>query len=143
MSHRTVILSSFEQYLASEDCAPEIRIQEEHERAARLSRFPHVVTLQVSFPEVDYANRWCWRRFGPSDGDCLQHQSDYPACSISELHSHVGKWMQYFFGKTDYNFGYCEWYFLEQSDRECFLASVGEICWGEKYTEQIAPPDGS
>ena len=133
MSHRTVILSSFEKYLASEDYAPEIRAQGERERAARLSRFPHAVTLQVSFPELDFANLWCWQHFGPSDGDCLQRQSDYPACSIPEPHAHAGKWMWYFLGKTDYDFGFCEWYFAEQPDRDSFLARVGEISWGEKY----------
>lgn len=117
MSHRTVILSSFEAYLA-EDCLPEFRGEEERERASRLSRFPYPVTLQVSFPELDFANRWCWQHFGPCDGDCLQRHSDYPACSVPEPHSHTGKWM---------------WYFSEWSDRDSFLASVGEINWGEKY----------
>ncbi len=41
--------------------------------------------------------------------------------------------MWYFFGNTDYDFGFCEWYFSEQSDRDGFLASMGEINWGEKY----------
>ena len=132
MSHRTVILSSFETYLA-EDCAPAFRAEEERERASRLSRFPYTVTLQASFAELDFADRWCWQHFGPSDGDCHQRQSDYPACSIPEPHSHTGKWIWYFFGKTDYNFGFCEWYFSEQSDRDSFLASVDEINWGEKY----------
>lgn len=132
MSHRTVILSSFEAYLA-EDCVPEFRGEEERERASRLSRFPYPVTLQVSFPELDFANRWCWQHFGPSDGNCLQRHSYYPACSVPEPHSHTGKWMWYFFGKTDYDFGFCEWYFAEQFDRSSFLASVGEINWGEKF----------
>ena len=133
MSHRTVILSSFEEYLVSEDYAPEIRVQEERQRASRTSRFPYTVTLELSYPELDFANRWCWQRFGPSDGDCLQRQSEYPACSIPEPHSHTGKWMWYWLAKTDYNFGFCEWYFSEQSERDCFLASVGEINCGEKY----------
>jgi hypothetical protein len=133
MSHRTVTLSSFEEYLSSEGYSPDVRADEERERNERLSRFPYTVTLQVSFPELDYANRWCWQRFGPSDGDCLQRQSDYPACSVPEPHSHTGKWMWCFLIKTDYDFGFCEWYFSEQSDRDCFLASVGEINWGEKY----------
>ncbi len=132
MSHRTVILSSFEAYLA-EDCLPEFQGEAERERASRLSQFPYPVTLQVSFPELDFANRWCWQHFGPSDGDCLQRHSHYPACSVPEPHSHTGKWIWYFWGKTDYDFGFCEWYFSEQSDLDRFLASVGEINWGEKY----------
>jgi hypothetical protein len=133
MSHRTVIMSSFEEYLASEDCLPEARAKEEGERKDRLSRFPYAVTLQVSFAELDFANRWCWQHFGPGDGECFQRQSDYPVCSIPEPHSHTGKWMWYFLVKTDYDFGFCEWYFSEQADRDCFLTNVGEINWGEKY----------
>ena len=133
MSHRTVILSSFEEYLASEGYSPDVQAEEERERRGRLSRFTYSVTLQVSFQEVDFANRWCWRHFGPSDGDCLERQSDYPACGIPEPHSHTGKWMWYWLAKTDYNFGFCERHFSELTERDCFLASVDKISWGEKY----------
>jgi hypothetical protein len=133
MSQRTVILSSFEEYLASENYSPDVRAQEERERKGRLSRFPYAVTLQVAYPELDFANRWCWQHFGFSDGECLGYDGDYPVCSIPERHSHQGKWMWCWLGKTDYNFGFCEWYFSEQSDRDYFLASVDGINWGEKY----------
>ena len=133
MSHRTVILSSFEEYLASGDDSPEERAEQKRDRQERLSRFPYAVMLQVSFPEMDFANRWCWQHFGPGDGECMQHQSEYRACDLAEPHSHVGKWMCHWFVKTDYNFGFNEWYFAEQGDRECFLANVDEINWGEKY----------
>ena len=134
MSQRTVILSSFEEYLACENYAPEIKADEERGRVERLSRFPYAVTLQVSYPELNFANRWCWQRFGSSDGNCLEGQSEYPACNILEIHSHTGKWMWCWLAKTDYNFGFCEWYFSNELERDYFLASVGEISWGEKYT---------
>jgi hypothetical protein len=133
MSHRTAILSSFEGYLASEVDSPEVQAEEERERKVRLARFPYSVVLQVAFPELDFANRWCWQRFGPGDGECGQSQSDYPACKIVGPHSHVGKWVWDLLAKTDYNFGFCEWCFSEKSDRDSFLASVDEINWGEKY----------
>lgn len=133
MSHRTAILSSFEDYLASERYSPDEQAEEERVRNERLARFPYPVMMQVSFPELDFANRWCWQRFGPGDGECLEHQSDYRACDLNEAHSHVGKWMWYWLAKTDYNYGFCEWYFSERTDRDSFLASVDEINWGEKY----------
>ena len=37
------------------------------------------------------------------------------------------------FTKTDYDLGFNEWYLAEKADRECFLANVGDINWGEKY----------
>jgi hypothetical protein len=91
------------------------------------------VMLQVAYPELDFANRWCWQHFGPADGECLQRQSEYPACTLSGDHSHTGKWMWYFLGKTDYDFGYNEWYFESELDQQRFLASVSDINWGEKY----------
>ncbi len=134
MSHRTVRLSSFEEYLASEDDSLQVRAFEEQERELRRSRFPHTVTLQLSFAELDYANRWCWQHFGPADGNCLQYHSDYPVCDLAGAHSHKGKWIWYWLVKTEYNFGFCEWCFFELSDQNRFLASVSEIHWGEKYT---------
>ena len=134
-THRTVILSSFEEYLARACDSPEARAEEESRRNDRLSRFQYPVTLQVSFAEFDFANRWCWQHFGPSDGECLQSQSDYPACAVLQPHSHTGKWMWHWLVKTDYNYGFCDWYFSVQSDRDCFLGSVGEIHWGEKYVQ--------
>lgn len=133
MSHRTVILSSFEEYLASADDSPEERAEQKRGRQERLSRFPYAVMLQVSFPEMDFANRWCWQHFGPGDGECTQRHSEYRVCDLTETHSHTGKWMCHWFVKTDYNFGFNEWYFAEQSDHECFLANVDKINWGEKY----------
>jgi hypothetical protein len=132
MSHRTVVLSSFEEYLASEGSAAE-RADEEGERRERLARFPYAVMLQVSFPEMDFADRWCWQHFGPRDGECVQHGSEYPVCAIKERHAHAGKWTSHWFAKTDYNFGFNEWYFAHQRDRDLFLESVSEIDWGEKY----------
>ena len=79
MSYRTVILSSFEEYLASTDDSLEERAEQERDRDERLSRFPYAVMLKVSFPELDFANRWCWQQFGPRDGKCTQHDSDYRA----------------------------------------------------------------
>jgi len=89
--------------------------------------------LQVSFPELDFANRWCWQHFGRSDGECMQRCSEYRVCDLNEPHSHAGKWMWHWFEKTDYNFGFNEWYFAERADQEYFLAKVGEINWGENY----------
>jgi len=106
---------------------------EERDRKARLSRFPHAIMLQVSYAELDFANRWCWQHFGPCDGDCLQRQSEYPMCDLVAPHSHIGSWTCYCFAKVDYNFGFNEWYFAEESDRESFLANVEQISWGEKY----------
>lgn len=135
MSHRTVVASSFEEYLANEDFSTEFRAAEEVDRAARLTRFPYSVMLKVSFPELDFANRWCWQHFGPSDGECIQRDAEYRACDRTEPHSHVGKWTSYWLEKTDYDFGFNEWYFAEGADRDLFVANIAKINWGEHYSK--------
>ena len=133
MSHRTVVLSSFEEYLLVDDVSADERPFHERDRNQRLSRFPYSVMLQVSYPEIDFANRWCWQQFGPRDGECEQRYSEYRMCDNTEPHSHAGKWTTYWHAKTDYNFGFNEWYFAEAADCERFLENVDNINWGEHY----------
>ena len=133
MSIRTVESSSFDEYLASDDDSLEDRAAQEVDRNNRLSRFPHSVMLKVSFPEMDFANRWCWQNFGPCDGECTQRHSEYRVCDRNEPHSHMGKWASHFYVKTDYDFGFNEWYFAEGADRDRFLANVDNINWGENF----------
>lgn len=133
MTYRTVEASSFEEYLASDDDSVECRAAEDASRKERLNRFPYTVLLKVSFPEIDFANRWCWQNFGPCDGACNQRNAEYCVCDRSDLHSHVGKWMSHFFVKTDYDFGFNEWYFAESADRDLFAANVDNINWGENF----------
>lgn len=135
MSYRTAVLSSFEEYLTSDwvSASAEERAVEEAERQERRTRFPYSVMLKVSFAEFDFANRWCWQNFGPCDGECLQRDSEYPACDRIEPHSHSGKWMWHWYEKIDYNFGFNEWYFVKSADCDLFLANVNNITWGENF----------
>jgi hypothetical protein len=139
MTNQTVVQSSFEAYLVSEyppecsadDC--ENRVVDIEERIKRLSRFPFAVMLELSFAELDFANRWCWQAFGPADGECSQSDSEYPACILKKPHCHNGSWTTHWFVKTDYNFGFNEWYFAEKSQHDRFSENVPKINWGERY----------
>jgi hypothetical protein len=133
MTYRTVELSSFAEYLASEDDPPEERAAQTLERAERLQHFPLSVMLKVSFAELDSTNRWCWQHFGPNDGVCNQVGSEYRVCLQAEPHTHDGKWFSHWYVKTEYNFGFNEWYFAELADQELFLAILPAIDWGENY----------
>jgi hypothetical protein len=133
MTHQTAALSSIEAYLRSEDDSPEERAEQMSARNERLSRFPYAVMLQVAFPELDFANRWCWTRFGPTDGECAQKDSEYRVCQIDAPHSHSGVWMSHWYVKTDYNFGFNEWHFTDRSHHDLFLGFVSKIHWGENY----------
>jgi hypothetical protein len=133
MSLRTVTVSSFEEYLAGGDDSIDERAAQKADRDERLARFPYAVMLKLSFPELDFAHRWCWHHFGPCDGECTQRYSEYRVCERGDPHSHAGKWTSHWFIKTDYDFGFNEWYFAASADRDLFLANVGQFNWGEHY----------
>lgn len=120
-------------YPAGSTNIAEVRTADIAERNARMAAFPFSVMLQVAYPEMDFANRWCWHQFGPAHGECQQYQSEYPACRQTGPHIHSGKWATYWHEKTDYNFGFHEWYFASESDRDRFLEFVPELNWGENY----------
>ena len=143
MTHRTWVRAEFDAYLESEyplhkEGSAASRVDETQDRNTRLVAFPHSVLLQVSYPEMDFANRWCWQQFGPSNGQCLQSYSEYPACSMNGEHEHKGTWTTHWLAKTDYNFGYNEWYFASQADRDRFIEYLPQVHWGEKF--QNNPP---
>lgn len=133
MVYRTVIASSYDACISECPALAADRVLEKAARQERMSRFPFTVMLQVSFPELDFANRWCWSRFGPSDGECQQMHSEYRSCTESMPHTHIGCWSSYWFEKTDYDFGFNEWYFESSFHRDLFTANLSKINWGEHY----------
>ena len=138
MNYRTARLTSFEEYLKRTDESAEEIMETRALRDASLERFPWPVMLELAYPEMDFASRWCWKNLGPHHGECYQSRSgskrsDYPACEIEIPHCHTGNWAIRWFVKTDYDFGFAEWYFSTESDRDRFLQFEPEIHWGEKY----------
>ena len=167
MTYRTVEISSYAEWLAEErsyagkDSSAEQLASfdedqqpEDQERTELLKKFPYPVMLKVAYPEMDFANRWCWQNIGPSDGVCDQSNPEYPGCPLVlatesikkdeylkdrkvyqkvEEHSHCGQWISCFLCKTEYNFGFNEWYFAVESDRDRFLAAVPTFNWGENF----------
>ena len=132
MTYQTLLLSSIESYLkyvGKYEGDADVML----ERGVRLQQFPYAVMLEMSYPELDYAIRWCWLRFGLMDGECTQKQSEYQVCFDELEHLHNGRWTSYWFGKTDYDFGYNEFYFSAREDCDYFIAHLSEINWGEHY----------
>ncbi len=136
MTHQTAILSNFEAYLDYEDFSPEERDEEIADRNTRLLLFPNAVMLQVAYPELDFANRWCWNQFGTADGECSQKDSDYRICDVDQPHSHFGLWTTHWFAKSEYDFGFNEWYFAERHHYDRFLAFLPDLNWGENFAKQ-------
>ncbi len=137
MTHQTASLSSFDEYLLLNYLSDTEKAEQIEDRSKRLARYPYSVILTLAFPEVDFANRWCWQNFGPEDGECHQYASEYPACSIKGSHHHLGSWMSYWIEKTEYNFGFNEWCFRDAADRDSFLKQVPLIHWGENFPKTI------
>ena len=133
MTLQTARQSSIDAYLAYESDAQDERNEQRRLRDQRLLRFPHAMMLEVAFPELDCVNRWCWTNFGPRDGDCAQKYSEYRVCDIDVPHSHAGVWTDYWFTKTDYNFGFNEWYFADRLHYDQFVKNIPNINWGENY----------
>jgi hypothetical protein len=127
------------EYPAAQDGATEARAVERQERNETLKAFPYSVLLEVSYPEMDFANRWCWQQFGPAHGACLQLHSDYPVCLLKDTHIHDGRWTTHWFAKTAYDYGYNEWYFADQADRDRFVEYLPHVSWGELYPKPVPP----
>ncbi|WP_417392522.1 hypothetical protein [Gimesia sp.] len=133
MTHQTAKPSTFDAYLETGGDTVAEQQEQHRERQQILDCFPYPVMLELSFPELDYANRWCWQHFGPSHGECFQKHSLYPMCAADFPHCHIGSWSSRWFVKTDYDFGFNEWYFSNASERELFLQFVPDINWGENF----------
>lgn len=133
MTHQTVVLSNIDHYLCCGGDSDHERAELLELRQQQLSRFPHSVMLQVAFPELDFINRWCWLSFGPRDGDCTQKDSEYRVCHSEPPHSHEGVWTDRWFTKTDYNFGFNEWYFANKLNCDTFIQHISSFNWGEHF----------
>ena len=136
--------------------------EQEQKRKEKLLEFPHSVVVEAAWPTFDFANRWCWRNFGTQDGVCHEYHSEYPACDlvlatefyaehpykdadglITEYreieyknpgdHSHTGIWTTGFGEKTDYDYGYSEYFFKNKENLDLFVENIPTFNLGEKY----------
>lgn len=138
----------------------------DEKRAALLARFPYAVTAEGDYSEFSYAIRWGWQNIGPPDGPCIFHlQADYPGCPLiletesvtygtrtdtsgavipwvrkkyspPAEHGHEGEWSFLWFGKTGYDWGYCAFYFGNESDHANFLLAFPTFTWSEEWKQE-------
>lgn len=102
-------------------------------RAKIQQNYPHSIILALFYPQMDFADRWCWQQFGSPQGVCSDRYSEYPSCTETGEHQHTGKWQTHWWGKVGYDFGYNEYFFAQQADYEAFCAFIPQICFGELY----------
>ena len=89
-----------------------------------------VANLETSNHPVEMVN------FGSRNDECTQKDSEYRVCQIDEPHSHSGFWTDHWFVKTDYNFGFNEWYFTNESEYKTFTRNISSFNWGKLYPKQ-------
>jgi hypothetical protein len=133
MTHRTLKLSSIDEYLRDGGESDEDLQVQMRRRHDLMLRFPHPIMLMAAVPEFDFANRWCWNEFGPAHGQCIDSHSRYRVCDQTRAHSHNGEWASSWFTKIDYDFGFCEWYFLNRQSAEKFEDAIPSFNWGEDF----------
>ena len=130
--HNAVSVVEFADYLR--ECLPPVQWPEaEAERDTWRQRLPYSLVVKLFYPQLDFAERWCWLTFGECFGECLQRQSEYPSCFEPLPHCHNGRWRARWLAKTGYDFGYCEWLFAEEEACRRFAAFIPEIGFGENY----------
>lgn len=127
------------------------------EDARKKVKFPFTSVIEGCYPESDNAIYWCWQQFGPKDGMCNETGSQHPACPVVlateyikkytyegveeeekcynevEEHGHLGIWTTVWLGKTGYDYGFTEFYFLNEADKIKFDETVLILGFGEKY----------
>ena len=130
MTFITFKYSSYDEYIRTEGNPS---ISDTEERNLILKNFPFPIVLLLSFPELDFANRWCRNKFGLRHGRCHDYQSEYPICKDTSDHSHVGIWTDFWLQKIEYNYGYNEWYFSKIEYLYLFTEFIPNINWGEIF----------
>ena len=122
-----------------------------HNLQTKILEFPFFIKAEGYYPAHYFAERWCWRNFGPKNGFCDAIQSDYPACEqvlISERvqdgekvyskpndHSHLGTWESLWIVKSGYDFGVSTYMFKSEQDKKLFEAHLeaGQFGLGENW----------
>lgn len=50
-------------------------------------------------------------------------------------HGHEGTWNIFWLGKTGYDYGFTEWQFSKESDRDAFVTAIPTFGLGENYED--------
>ena len=127
--------------------ADEKRTFQERREALR-PRFVHVVTVVGAHEEHDDCTYWLWMNAGPEDGPCHEDMSFKPACTTAQAfrvelkdeagetyygfdddlempeHEHDGEWKAAYIRKTGYDYGFCDYGFVDPAKAELFRSWV-------------------
>ncbi len=112
-------ISNFEEYLKEDYLIGNYNGQEYlnykvKERNEILFKFPYSIILKLFYHQIDFADWILWQILGEVYGVC--QYSDIPACKIKGNHKHNGTWISYWLAKTDYDYGFNEWFFKKKKD---------------------------
>lgn len=95
------------------------------EREDSLKTFPHSIIVEGDTTEIDQAIMWCVKFIGQPD---LTSDLVYLKNSTGELKEikrfKEGNWKSFFYGKVNYDYGFCEFFFKEKKSLEKFQGEV-------------------
>jgi len=86
-------------------------------RESRRCDFPHTLMALLGYDLMDMAKQWCQDQWGPG-GDTYEDRPYQPQENQAFL------WLTCWMMKTEYDYGFCEWYFREPSHLEQFVAHI-------------------
>ena len=132
----------------------------DRDRHELLTAFPYSVVAEGISTEHDFAAHWCWQHLGPMHGCCIGAYTEYPACPLvlateyyervvyqgrewvekrylhPVAHEHQGVWTYLWFGKTDYDYGYGEYFFSAELDCGRFVSAFPTFTWSEAWNKE-------
>ena len=95
------------------------------ERKNSFLMFPYSVIIEGSFSDIDIAEAWCLKQVGKVDITSDMFFLKNYAGKLEEIkRTKNGLWKIYFYGKTSYDYGFCEFFFREKIDLEKFQKAV-------------------
>ncbi len=108
-----------EDYLIGNDNKQEFLKRKIKERNNILLDFSHSIILKLSYHQLDFANWLLWQILGEVYGYC--GYSNFPMCKIKGEHKHNGIWAIYWLAKTNYDYGFNEWFFKQKEDSDVLI----------------------
>lgn len=121
------------------------------EREERLKTFPYFIMFEMAWETDEELSKWCWDNIGLYDcKSCNEMAWFTPGCPLmldlikntpknddnekywEEIqkahddieHGYEGNWATLSFGKTGYDYGFIEYYFKNEVDKEKVLAEI-------------------
>lgn len=98
------------------------------EREDSLRLFPYSVIIEGDLLEIDLAIERCIKLAGQPDVTSEIVYFKNSAGAFEEVHkSENGNWKSFFYGKIDYDYGFCEFFFKNEEESNMFKDIIPKL----------------